>query len=110
MNDVVTLLLGGGLAATIIEAIKFAANYRQVKQKDTAAARVDSTTADVTVVGAWKDLWQTDSQRAKEFEQERNHERERVEKLIDLVQEAANLLPPTHQDAILDKLSVIRRF
>lgn len=110
MNDVVTLLLGGGLAATIIEAIKFVANFRQVRQRDEAATRVDSTAADVTAIGAWKDLWQTDSQRAKEFEKERNHERERGEKLIDLVQDAADLLPAADADAILDRLSALRRF
>lgn len=110
MNDIVTLLLGGGLAAALIELVKFAANWRQVKQKDLASTRVDNSAAEVSVSTAWKDLWQTDSQRAKDFEAALNKERERGDKYIDLIQEAADLLNAAHADDILDKLSAIRRF
>lgn len=108
MNDVITLLLGGGLAASIIEAVKFFATRRQVKRKDEASSRSEEASAEATLGGAWKELWQTGDQWSKNLNDMLQHERLKSEQLVDLVQEAASHLPPETADPILDRLHTVR--
>lgn len=108
MNDIITLLLGGGLAASIIEAVKFLATRRQVKRKDEASSQNEEATAQATLSGAWKDLWQTGDQWSKQLEAMLQKERQKSEQLVDLVQEAASLLPPEKADPILDLMHAVR--
>ncbi|ANA85811.1 hypothetical protein PBI_WOES_39 [Gordonia phage Woes] len=108
MNDVITLLLGGGLAASIIEIVKFVATRQQVKRKDEAASNNENASAQATIGGAWRELWQTNEQWSRELEKLVKHEREKSEKLVDLVQKAARLLPSDQADPILDEMHVIR--
>lgn len=109
MNDVVTLLLGGGLAATVIEAVKFLATRQQVKRKDEAASQSEEAAAEATIGGAWKDLWQTGDQWSKKLDEMLRHERQRGEQYVDLIQEACELLPPEQSGPILDQMHSIRR-
>ena len=108
MNDVIVLLLSGGVAATLIEAIKFLATRRQAKRKDEAASQSDEASAQATLGSAWKDLWQTGDQWSQKLNEMLKHEREKNEGLVDLVQEAAAYLPPDKADSILDRMHLLR--
>ena len=108
MNDFVTLVLGGGLAASLIEAVKFLATRRQVKRKDEAASQSEEASAQATLGGAWKDLWLTGDQWSKQLEIMLQKERQKTEQLVDLIQEAADLLPPEKADPILDLMHAVR--
>ena len=108
MNEVITLLLGGGLAASVIEVVKFFATRRQVKRKDEAASQNEEASAQATLGSAWKDLWQTGDQWNKELNDMLQKERQRGEQYVDLIQEAASLLPPEQSEPILDLMHAIR--
>lgn len=109
MNDIITLLLGGGLAASVIEAIKFVTTRRQVKRKDEAASQNEEASAQATIGGAWKDLWQTNDQWNQKLDDMLKHEREKCELLVDVVQDMSALLPNEVADPFLDRMYAIRR-
>ncbi|QOR56183.1 hypothetical protein SEA_LINETTI_39 [Gordonia phage Linetti] len=109
MNDIITLLLGGGLAASVIEAIKFVTTRRQVKRKDEAASQNEEASAQATIGGAWKDLWQTNDQWNQQLNGLLQKEREKGELYVDIIQAAADLLPPDKADPILDRMYKVRR-
>ncbi|AKJ71724.1 hypothetical protein TIN2_34 [Tsukamurella phage TIN2] len=108
MNDVITLLLGGGLAASIIETVKFFATRRQVKRKDEASSLREEASADATVGGAWRELWQTGDQWNSKLNSALKLEVTKNEQLVDLVQEATAQLDREKAEPILDKMHVIR--
>lgn len=108
MNDVITLLLGGGLAASVIETVKFFATRRQVKRKDEASSRSEEASADATVGGAWRELWQTGDQWNNRLNLALRSEVMKNEQLVDLVQEATALLDRDEAEPILDKMHTIR--
>ncbi|UTN91196.1 hypothetical protein SEA_POKYPUPPY_37 [Gordonia phage PokyPuppy] len=109
MNDIITLLLGGGLAASVIEAIKFVTTRRQVKRKDEAASQNEEASAQATIGGAWKDLWQTNDQWNQKLNGLLQTEREKGELYVDIIQDAVALLPVEQADPLLDRMYAVRR-
>ncbi|AKJ71831.1 hypothetical protein TIN4_34 [Tsukamurella phage TIN4] len=108
MNDVITLLLGGGLAASIIETVKFFATRRQIKRKDEASSLKEEASADATVGGAWRELWQTGDQWNSKLNSAFRLEVLKNEQFVDLIQEATSHLDREKAEPILDKMHTIR--